>query len=67
MDKAIPCPNCGEDLQDLGELTLVGWVDRSQDPNEETKLDLILECEGCLKQFNAFVPLNDFYIIEQGA
>lgn len=57
---SIPCPKCGVDLEQHADLTHVAWVNKGADPEGMARLDLILECEGCRTQFNAFVPLADF-------
>jgi len=56
----VPCPKCQADLIELAELTLADWVAPDQDPEGKARADLILECEACGTQFNAFVPLDAF-------
>lgn len=56
----IPCPNCGEDLSSNAEIVIVGTVSAVHDPEGETRLDLILECDLCPARFNAFVAVSDF-------
>lgn len=60
----IPCPKCKVDLPDHAELTLTDWVSPSADPEGKARLDLVLECEACGLQLNAFVPLDAFEVIE---
>lgn len=64
MIAPIPCPKCGADLQDCGEITAVGWAQPSHDPEGKARVDLILDCEACAAQFNAFVALTDFQVVE---
>jgi hypothetical protein len=61
---AVPCPKCRADLVEFGEITLTDWVLPERDPEGKSRADLILECESCNTKFNAFVPLEDFQVIE---
>ena len=59
----FPCPKCGADLYHSGEVTCVDWVKPSADPEGKARADLILECD-CGATLNAFVPAEDFQLLE---
>ena len=63
-DRPIPCPKCGADLHDCGEVTHVDWVNACDYPQGKARMDLVLDCEVCGAQFNAFVALDAFQEIE---
>ena len=63
--RCTPCPKCGADLGLHGEVTCTDWVPAAADPEGQARADLILECEECGSQFNAFVALEDFHQIEE--
>jgi len=61
----IPCPNCRADLRHTGDVRLFGWVSAKHDDTEgKDRADLILQCEECKAEFNAFVPLDAFMLVE---
>jgi len=62
--ETIPCPRCGRDLFYTGALDHVGWVLASHDPDGKVRLDLVLSCDTCAVQLNAFVAFEDFQVIE---
>lgn len=60
------CPGCGCDLSQHAEITLVDWAPTHR-PQTSWSADLILACEECGAQFNAFVQLTAFAPIENPA
>ncbi len=61
--RAVPCRRCGVDLHHHGEVTAVGLVSAIDDPDRKDRFDLVLTCDCCGQQFNAFVPVDDFQVI----
>lgn len=64
MSRFPACPNCGCDIAAHGDITLIGWAPPIPQAEPTHSADLILECEQCEAQFNAFVPLGNFVLIE---
>lgn len=61
-----PCPRCGVDLVHHGAIHLMGFVAAEDDPEGKARADLILSCDACETDLNAFVPVNDFLPVEDG-
>lgn len=55
-----PCPACGHNLADA-EATLGPGVGAAHDPNGEAKVELLLTCFECEREFCAFVPVADLH------
>jgi hypothetical protein len=61
IDVDVACPGCGLDLVETGELTVYEYVLAKNDPEGKARLDLLFHCQHCEQEWNAFVPLENFF------
>jgi hypothetical protein len=54
-DFNCPCPACGQCLIDA-DVTILGGVPASRDPQGEARFDLLFVCCNCEAEFTAFLP-----------
>ena len=64
MSGAVSCRRCGVNLNWHGQIEVAGIVPAAENPGGKDRVELLLTCHRCAKTFEAFVPIEDFQVIE---
>jgi hypothetical protein len=59
------CLSCGEDLEQVGEISIQGSTTKERDPEGKARMDIFIQCTACDRSMYAFIPMDEVFLQQE--
>jgi hypothetical protein len=60
LPNSTRCPDCGNSWNSVGTVAISGTVEAEHDPDGRARIGIVLQCDECEKQHEAWLSFSDF-------